>query len=51
VEELTVDLKVVKTIREVSIGISSIAHGHKRKCKVIYLNILIKAISSRIVPY
>jgi hypothetical protein len=51
VEELTVDLKVIKTIREVSISISNIAYRRKRKCKVIYFNILIKAISSRIVPY
>jgi hypothetical protein len=50
VEELTVDLKVVETAREVSTGISSIAHGRKRKCRVICPNILIKVISSRIVP-
>jgi hypothetical protein len=49
-EELTVDLKVMETAREVSTGISSIAHGRKCKCKVICPNILTKAIGSRIVP-
>jgi hypothetical protein len=51
VEELIVNLKAIETIREVNISIFNIAHGHKRKCKVIYFNILTKAISSRIVPY
>jgi hypothetical protein len=45
-----VDLKVVETTREVSTSISNIAYRRKRKYKVIYFNILTKAISSRIVP-
>jgi hypothetical protein len=43
------DLKAVKTAREVSIGILCIAHGHKRKGRVIYLDILTKAMGLRIV--
>jgi hypothetical protein len=49
-EKLIVDLKVIETAREVNISIFNIAHGRKCKCKVICFNILIKAISSRIVP-
>jgi hypothetical protein len=45
-----VDLKVIEIAREVSISISNIAYGRKCKCKVIYFNILTKAIGSRIVP-
>jgi hypothetical protein len=37
------DLKAVKTAREISIGIFYITNGRKHKGRVIYSNILIKA--------
>jgi hypothetical protein len=40
------DLKVIKTTREVNISIFYIAYRYKRKYRVICLNILIEAISS-----
>jgi hypothetical protein len=43
------DLKVVKTTREVSIDILCIAHRRKRKGRVIYSDILTKAMGLRIV--
>jgi hypothetical protein len=43
------DLKAVKTAREVSTGILYIAYGRKRKGRVIYSDILTKAMGLRIV--
>jgi hypothetical protein len=48
VKELTVDLKVIETAREVNICIFNIAYRRESKCKVICPYILTKAISSRI---
>jgi hypothetical protein len=43
------DLKAVKTAREVSMGILYIAHRYKRKGRVICLDILTKATGLRII--
>jgi hypothetical protein len=50
VKELPVDLKAVKTTREVSPGIFCITHGRESKCRVIGSNVLTEATGSRIVP-
>jgi hypothetical protein len=45
------DLKAIKTARKVNTCIFNIAYKRESKYKVIYLYILTKAISSRIIPF
>jgi hypothetical protein len=44
IKELSIDLKAVKTTREINISIFYIAYKHKYKGRVIHSNILTKAI-------